>query len=95
VAVVIVFSFGQGLVGRTSTLSGFTMATPEETADDARQAASGYALRALPRIKDLHHFPGHKLSGLSKTRLLTSLYFLSESALTQSESKHHHRKRPQ
>jgi hypothetical protein len=26
---------------------------------DMRQAASGYALRALPHIKNLHHFLGH------------------------------------
>jgi hypothetical protein len=34
------------------------MATPNGTTD-ARQAASGYALSALPRIKNLHHFLGH------------------------------------
>jgi hypothetical protein len=34
------------------------MAT-QKGATDARQAASGYALSALPRIKNLHHFPGH------------------------------------
>jgi hypothetical protein len=36
---------------RTSTLSGLTMATPSGIAVAARQAASGYALRALPRRK--------------------------------------------
>ena len=36
---------------RTSTLSGLTMATPYGTAAATRQAASGYALRALPRRK--------------------------------------------
>ncbi|HSV70562.1 MAG TPA: hypothetical protein VLI72_10640, partial [Methylibium sp.] len=39
------------LVGRTSTISGTTMATPTGIAVAARQAASGYALRALPRRK--------------------------------------------
>ncbi len=34
------------------------MATPNGTTD-ARQAASGYALSALPRIKNLHHYRGH------------------------------------
>jgi len=36
-------------VGRTSTISGTTMATPTGIAVATRQAASGYALRALPR----------------------------------------------
>jgi hypothetical protein len=50
VAVVIVeISSGHWLVGRTSTISGTTMATPTGIAVAARQAASGYALRALPR----------------------------------------------
>jgi hypothetical protein len=40
--------FGQD---RTSTLSGLTMATPTGIAVATRQAASGYALRALPRRK--------------------------------------------
>ena len=35
------------------------MATPNGMTG-ARQAASGYALSALPRIKDLHHFLGHQ-----------------------------------
>ena len=43
-------SFG-GLVGRASTISGTTMATPMRVAVAARQAASGFALRALPRLK--------------------------------------------
>jgi hypothetical protein len=34
---------------RTSTLSGLTMATPIGIAVAARQATSGYALRALPQ----------------------------------------------
>jgi len=49
-------------VGRTSTISGTTMATPNGIAVAARQAASGYALRGLPRPKDLHHFLGHQLA---------------------------------
>lgn len=41
------------------------MATPDGTAADARQAATGYALRAPPFsacrvLKDLHHFLGHE-----------------------------------
>jgi len=38
------------------------MATPNGIAVAARQAASGYALRGLPRPKDLHHFLGHQLA---------------------------------
>ena len=34
------------------------MATPYEMTG-AQQVASGYALSALLRIKNLHHFPGH------------------------------------
>jgi len=37
------------LLGRTSTISGTTMATRTGIAVAARQAASGYALRALPQ----------------------------------------------
>jgi len=48
VAVVIVESPSDRLVGRTSTISGTTMATPTGIAAAVRQAASGYALRALP-----------------------------------------------
>jgi len=51
VAVVIVESPSDRLVGRTSTLSGTTMATPTGIAAAVRQAASGYALRALPHLK--------------------------------------------
>ena len=51
VAVVIVEISLDRLVGRTSTISGTTMATPTGTTVAARQAASGYALRALPRRK--------------------------------------------
>ena len=52
-------------MGRTSTLSGTTMTTPSGTVDAARQAATGYALRAPPSapcraLKDLHHFLGHE-----------------------------------
>ena len=35
------------------------MATPTGIAAAVRQAASGYALSALPHIKNLHHFLGH------------------------------------
>jgi len=38
------------------------MAPLKGTAAAARRPASGYALGSLPRIKDLHHFPGHQLS---------------------------------
>jgi len=41
-------SSGQ-VVGRTSTLSGATMTTPDGTAAAVRQVATGHALRALPR----------------------------------------------
>ena len=51
VAVVIVESPSDRLVDRTSTISGTTMATPSGIAVATRQAASGYALRALPRRK--------------------------------------------
>jgi hypothetical protein len=69
---VIVESPSDRLVGRTSTLSGTTMATPDGTAAAARQAATGYALRAPPSaacraLKDLHHFLGHdQLAGLGR-----------------------------
>src|SRR6185436_18184618 len=43
------YLLGTWLVGRTSTISGTTMATPTGIALATRQAASGYALRALPR----------------------------------------------
>ena len=49
VVVVIVEISLDRLVGRTSTISGTTMATPIGIALETRQAASGYALRALPR----------------------------------------------
>ena len=49
VGVLIVDSAADRLVGRTSTRSGTTMASPAGTAAAARQAASGYALRTLPR----------------------------------------------
>ena len=51
VALVIVESPWNRWVGRTSTFSGTTMATPAGIAVAARQAASGFALRALPRRK--------------------------------------------
>ena len=51
VAVVIVEISLDRLVGRTSTISGTTMATPTGIAVATRQAASGYALRALPQRK--------------------------------------------
>ena len=38
-------------MGRTSTISGTTMATPTGIAVATRQAASGYALRGLPQRK--------------------------------------------
>ena len=49
VAVVIVEISLDRLVGRTTTISGTTMATPTGIAVATRHAASGYALRALPR----------------------------------------------
>jgi hypothetical protein len=49
VVVVIVETSSDRLVGRTSTISGATMATPIGAAAGARQVASSYALRALPR----------------------------------------------
>jgi len=51
VAVVIVEDSLDRLAGPTSTMSGTTMATPNGIAVAARQAASGYALRALPPRK--------------------------------------------
>ncbi len=62
VALVIVISFeDQDCLARPSSLSGATMATPFRGAA-ARQAASDFALRALLRFKDLHHFLGHYLN---------------------------------
>lgn len=49
--------YGFRLLVRISTLSGFTMVTPYGTTG-ARQAASGYALSGLPRIKRLTPLPG-------------------------------------
>jgi hypothetical protein len=42
------------------------MATPYGMTG-AQQVASGYALSALLRIKNLHHFLGHYLAELSLT----------------------------
>src|SRR5450755_2104106 len=62
VAVVIVDISLDRLVGRTSTISGTTMATP--TGDRRRRAASRFGLRPtrLAATKDLHHFLGHQPS---------------------------------
>jgi hypothetical protein len=60
VAVVIVESPSDRLVGRTSTLSGTHDGHPDR--DSRRRAASRFGLRPtrLAATKDLHHFLGHQ-----------------------------------
>jgi hypothetical protein len=77
---VIVFPLRIKVVFRTSTLSGITMATLTGIAAAARQAATGFALRATPSATcrapvDLHHFLGHQpaLSSARRYRLATPL----------------------
>ena len=70
VALVIVVSFRQGLVGRTSTLSGLHDGHPHHQGRPAR----GELLRATPfaahRFKDLHHARGHyrRMTAISLSR---------------------------